>query len=149
MSSTRPKSADFILQMSEDAINSCLTYTRSAEAMEKLSATSLSLMRCLTRNNNHYFLKKSAKRKEPTMTKEDLIRKLTSRKFASALLAFITAVLVAFNMPENQIAQVVAIVGSFMTLISYILAEGQIDVAAINGQEKENPDSQKEEEEEL
>ena len=83
------------------------------------------------------------------MTKEDLIRKLTSRKFASALLAFITAVLVAFNMPENQIAQVVAIVGSFMTLISYILAEGQIDVAAINGQEKENPDSQKEEEEEL
>ena len=83
------------------------------------------------------------------MTKEDLIRKLTSRKFASALLAFITAVLVAFHMPENQIAQVVAIVGSFMTLISYILAEGQIDVAAINGQAKENPDSQKEEEEEL
>lgn len=83
------------------------------------------------------------------MTKEDLIRKLTSRKFASALLAFITAVLVAFNMPENQIAQVVAIVGSFMTLISYILAEGQIDVAAINGQTKEDPDSQKEEEEEL
>lgn len=82
------------------------------------------------------------------MTKEDLIRKLTSRKFASALLAFITAVLVAFNMSENQIAQIVAIIGSFLTLISYILAEGQIDVAAINGQVKEEPDSQKEEEEE-
>lgn len=82
------------------------------------------------------------------MTKEDLIRKLTSRKFASALLAFITAVLVAFHMPENQIAQVVAIVGSFMTLISYILAEGQVDAAAINSQAKEEPDSQKEEEEE-
>lgn len=81
------------------------------------------------------------------MTKEDLIRKLTSRKFASALLAFITAVLVAFNMPENQIAQIVAIIGSFLTLISYILAEGQIDVAAIS-QAKEEPDSQKEEEEE-
>ena len=83
------------------------------------------------------------------MTKEDLIRKLTSRKFASALLAFITAVLVAFHMPENQIAQIVAIIGSFLTLISYILAEGQIDVAAINGQTKEDPDSKKEEEEEL
>lgn len=80
------------------------------------------------------------------MTKEDLIRKLTSRKFASALLAFITAVLVAFNMPENQIAQVTAIIGSFLTLISYILAEGQIDVAAIS-QAKE-PDSQKEEDNE-
>lgn len=82
------------------------------------------------------------------MTKEDLIRKLTSRKFASALLAFITAVLIAFNMPENQIAQIVAIIGSFLTLISYILAEGQIDAAAINSQAKET-DFQKEEDNEL
>lgn len=80
------------------------------------------------------------------MKKEDLIRKLTSRKFASALLAFVTAVLIAFNMPENQIAQIVAIIGSFLTLISYILAEGQIDATAINSQVKEESGSQKEEE---
>lgn len=61
------------------------------------------------------------------MTKEDLIRKLTSRKFVSALLGFITAVLIAFKMSENEIAQIVAIVGSFMTLISYIFVEGNID----------------------
>lgn len=82
------------------------------------------------------------------MTKENLIRKLTSRKFASALLGFITAVLIAFKMSENDIAQIVAIIGSFLTLISYILAEGQIDAAAINNQAKE-PDSQKEEDNEL
>ncbi len=82
------------------------------------------------------------------MTKEDFIRKLTSRKFASALLGFITAVLIAFKMSENDIAQIVAIIGSFLTLISYILAEGQIDAAAINNQAKE-PDSQKEEDNEL
>lgn len=82
------------------------------------------------------------------MTKEDLIRKLTSRKFASALLGFITAVLIAFKMSENDIAQIVAIIGSFLTLISYILAEGQIDATAINSQAKE-PDSQKEEDNEL
>lgn len=82
------------------------------------------------------------------MTKEDLIRKLTSRKFATALIGFITSILIACNMPENQIAQVVAIIGSFLTLISYILAEGQIDAAAINNQAKE-PDSQKEEDNEL
>lgn len=61
------------------------------------------------------------------MTKKDLIRKLTSRKFISALLGFITAVLIAFKMSENDIAQIVAIVGSFMTLISYIFVEGNID----------------------
>lgn len=82
------------------------------------------------------------------MTKKDFIRKITSRKFASALLAFITAVLIAFNMPENQIAQIVAIIGSFLTLISYILAEGQIDAAAINSQGKEESGSQKEEDNE-
>ena len=81
------------------------------------------------------------------MTKEDLIRKLTSRKFASALIGFITPVLIAFKMSENDIAQIVAIIGSFLTLISYILAEGQIDAAAINSQVK-GPDSQKEEENE-
>lgn len=81
------------------------------------------------------------------MTKEDLIRKLTSRKFASALIGFITAVLIAFKMSENDIAQIVAIIGSFLTLISYILAEGQIDAAAINSQVK-GSDSQKEEENE-
>ena len=93
------------------------------------------------------FFKKNSE-KGDHMTKKDLIRKITSRKFISALLGFITAVLIAFKMSENEIAQIVAIVGSFMTLISYILAEGQIDAAAINSQAKEEPDSQKEEEEE-
>jgi phosphate/sulfate permease len=94
------------------------------------------------------FFEKRCKKKGDHMTKKDLIRKLTSRKFASALLGFITAVLIAFKMSENDIAQIVAIIGSFLTLISYILAEGQIDAAAIS-QAKEEPDSQKEEEGEL
>lgn len=68
------------------------------------------------------------------MKKEDLIRKLCSRKFATALIGFITAVLIAFKMSENDIAQVTAIIGSFLTLIAYILAEGQTDVAALNSQ---------------
>lgn len=78
------------------------------------------------------------------MTKKDLIRKLTSRKFISALLGFITAVLIAFKMSENEIAQIVAIVGSFMTLISYIFVEGNIDdtYALMNP----DPEEKKEEE---
>lgn len=66
------------------------------------------------------------------MKKEDIIRKLCSRKFAVALIGFITALLVAFKLDENQIAQVTAIVGSFLTLIAYIFAEGQTDVASLN-----------------
>lgn len=81
------------------------------------------------------------------MTKKDLIRKLTSRKFISALLGFITAVLIAFKMSENEIAQIVAIVGSFMTLISYIFVEGNIDdTYALM---KPNDEEQKEEDNEL
>ena len=71
------------------------------------------------------------------MSKEDFIRKLCSRKFAAALIGFVTALLVAFEMDENEIAQVTAIIGSFLTLISYILAEGQIDVASQNNNDKE------------
>ncbi len=68
------------------------------------------------------------------MKKDDIIRKLCSRKFATALIGFITAILVAFKMSENDIAQITAIIGSFLTLIAYILAEGQTDVAALNAQ---------------
>lgn len=83
------------------------------------------------------------------MTKKDLIRKLTSRKFASAMLAFITAILVAFNMPENQIAQIVAIIGSFLTLISYIFVEGNIDdtYALMQPVHEKQKEDQKEEDE--
>lgn len=81
------------------------------------------------------------------MTKEDLIRKLTSRKFVSALLGFITAVLIAFKMSENDIAQIVAIIGSFLTLISYIFAESAIDEAAMWTKEPEDKEKKEEDKE--
>jgi len=61
------------------------------------------------------------------MSKEDLIRKLTSRKFWVALVAFITALLVAFNVDAGSVEQVVSIVMSFGALIAYIFAEGWAD----------------------
>ena len=44
------------------------------------------------------------------MTKEDLIRKLTSRKFWVALVAFVTSLLVGFGVAESDIAQVASII---------------------------------------
>lgn len=63
------------------------------------------------------------------MNKRDIIRKLTSRKFWVALIGFISALLVAFNIADNEITQITSVVMAFGTLISYIFAEGWIDAA--------------------
>jgi len=63
------------------------------------------------------------------MSKNDLIRKLTSRKFWVALVAFITALLVAFNVDAGSVERIVSIVMSFGALIAYIFAEGWADAS--------------------
>lgn len=57
----------------------------------------------------------------------DWKRKLTSRKFWVALVGFITALLVAFQVDNGTIEQIISIVMAFATLITYILAEGFVD----------------------
>ena len=63
------------------------------------------------------------------MSKEDLIRKLTSRKFWTAVCAFVTLLLVALGFKESEAAQVAAIIMAGATVLSYILGEGMIDAA--------------------
>lgn len=66
------------------------------------------------------------------MNKIDWKRKLTSRKFWIALVSFITAILVAFNVPDGSIEQITSIIMSFASLIAYILAEGLVDANRTN-----------------
>jgi phosphate/sulfate permease len=61
--------------------------------------------------------------------KENIARKLTSRKFWVALTSFIGSLLVAFNVGENDIAQVTAILTAFGSLMIYILSESAVDAA--------------------
>lgn len=61
------------------------------------------------------------------MTKQDLVRKLTSRKFWVCIVAFVGALLTAFNVPQGSVSQVTAIIMSFGSLIAYICAEGAVD----------------------
>lgn len=61
------------------------------------------------------------------MNREDLIRKFTSRKFWLALIGFISALLLAFNVDSGSVEQITSIIMSFGSLIAYILAEGWAD----------------------
>lgn len=61
------------------------------------------------------------------MSREDLMRKLTSRKFWVALIAFVSALLVAFNVDAGSVEQITSIIMSFGALIAYIFAEGWAD----------------------
>lgn len=56
-------------------------------------------------------------------------QKLSSRKFWAAVVGFVTALLVCFNLTENEIAQVTSVIMAGGTLIAYIFAEGWVDAS--------------------
>lgn len=57
----------------------------------------------------------------------DWKRKLTSRKFWAAVIAFITPLLLAFGLAEDTVTQVAAIIMAGADVAAYILAEGMVD----------------------
>lgn len=60
----------------------------------------------------------------------DWKRKLTSRKFWMAIVAFITPLMLAFGVAESDAAQVTAIIMAGADVVAYIIAEGMVDAAA-------------------
>ena len=67
------------------------------------------------------------------MTKENIIRKLTSRKLWLAIVAFVTPLLLAFGLAEDTVTQVVAIIMAGADVVAYILAEGLVDANTTGG----------------
>lgn len=65
--------------------------------------------------------------------KIDWKRKLGSRKFWTFLGGFVSSLLVAFNLGENEVAQVVGVITAFGSVAVYILAEASIDKARAEG----------------
>lgn len=63
------------------------------------------------------------------MNKIDWKRKLTSRKFWAAIVAFVTLLLIAFGFTEAQASQVASIIMAGATVIAYIIGEGLVDAA--------------------
>lgn len=69
--------------------------------------------------------------------KIDWKRKLTSRKFWTSVAGFVTLLLVARGMTENEAAQVAAIIMAGAQVVGYCLAEGLADGAASSQTDKE------------
>ena len=79
------------------------------------------------------------------MTKEEIIRKLTSRKFWVAVCGFVTLVAVAAGLTEQEAAQITAIIMAGATVLGYILGEGLVDAARIGGEQYDLMDAGAEE----
>lgn len=75
----------------------------------------------------------------------DIIRKLTSRKFLLALVGVVSGLALAFGVKGSEITQVVTTIGGIITAlgsaVAYIGAEAKVDAAAAAGKEKVNEDA--------
>lgn len=65
------------------------------------------------------------------MNKQDIIRKLTSRKFWIAVVGFITPLLLAFGVAEATVTQVTAIIMAGADVVAYLIAEGMADSTSV------------------
>lgn len=59
--------------------------------------------------------------------KIDWKSKLTSRKFWTAVVGFITPLLLAFGVSADTVTQVTAIITAGAAVVTYILVEGKVD----------------------
>ena len=61
------------------------------------------------------------------MSREDIVRKLTSRKFWLAVAAFITELIIAFKGDAELAETLSGMIMAGATVIAYIVGEGLID----------------------
>ncbi len=65
----------------------------------------------------------------------DWKRKLTSRKFWTAMVGFVSALMLGFGCAQSDAAEVTSIIMSGATLIAYIIGEGIVDASSSGTQE--------------
>lgn len=63
------------------------------------------------------------------MSKEDILRKLTSRKFWLALVTFVSMLIVFFGFAESTATEVSALIMAGADVLVYLIAEGWADSA--------------------
>lgn len=63
------------------------------------------------------------------MTWEDVVRKLTSRKFWAAIAEFVTMLIIALKGNQETATQVAALIMAGAAVVAYIVGEGLADAA--------------------
>ena len=63
------------------------------------------------------------------MTWDDIVRKLTSRKFWAAIAEFVTMLIVALNGNQETATKVAALIMAGAAVVAYIVGEGLADAA--------------------
>lgn len=71
------------------------------------------------------------------MSKKDIIRKLTSRKLWISLASFVSMLCIAFGRSDSEAAQVSALIMAGATVIAYVIGEGLVDYAGIEGKHED------------
>lgn len=66
------------------------------------------------------------------MTKQDLFRKLTSRKLWLSIAEFVSMLMIALNFAETEAAQVAALIMAGAGVIGYVIGEGLADSGSSN-----------------
>ena len=61
------------------------------------------------------------------MNKEEIIRKLTSRKLWVSIASFVSMLVIAFGVSESVATQVSSIIMAGASVLGYLLAEGLAD----------------------
>lgn len=61
------------------------------------------------------------------MTKQDIIRKLTSRKLWASVASFVSMIMIYRGSAESEAAQVTALIMAGASVIGYVISEGLTD----------------------
>lgn len=67
------------------------------------------------------------------MDRNELTRKLTSRKFWVLLIALVSAILAFLKFDKGSIEQITTIIMAFGAMISYVLGESYVDGKRVEG----------------
>ena len=67
---------------------------------------------------------------------QTFLKKLTNRKFLAAIAGVATGLAMVFGVDENTISTVAGAVTTVASVVSYILSEGMVDAAAVEGKKQ-------------
>lgn len=79
--------------------------------------------------HTYYVWRTIRARKDTHMTREDIIRKLTSRKLWVSVASFVSMLIVALGQSENVATQVTSLIIAGATVLGYVIGEGLVDSA--------------------